>query len=58
MRGWRAILEVLDEPLYRNLDRFDSSTTPDEGEETNSILIDEGLRCIVLLAEIHSVAAS
>ena len=30
------------DPLYRDLDRFDSSTSPDEGEEMNSILIDEG----------------
>ena len=27
------------DPLYRDLDKFSSSETPDEGEETNSILI-------------------
>ena len=32
--------------LYRDLDRFDSSTTPDEGEETNSIMIDEGMSTV------------
>ena len=32
--------------LYRDLDRFESSTTPDEGEETNSIMIDEGMNSI------------
>ena len=32
--------------LYRDLDRFDSTTTPDEGEETNSIMIDEGMNSI------------
>ena len=34
------------DPLYRDLDRFDSTTSPDEGEETNSIMIDEGLNSI------------
>jgi len=34
------------DPLYRDLDRFDSTTTPDEGEELNSILIDEGMNSI------------
>ena len=32
--------------LYRDLDRFDSTTSPDEGEEQNSIIIDEGLNNI------------
>jgi len=34
------------DPLYRDLDKFSSSDTPDEGEETNSILIDEGMNSI------------
>jgi len=32
--------------LYRDLDQFSSSPSPDEGEETNSILIDEGMNSI------------
>ena len=32
--------------LYRDLDKYSSSATPDEGEETNSILIDEGMNSI------------
>ena len=32
--------------LYRDLDKFSSSDTPDEGEEQNSILIDEGMNSI------------
>ena len=34
------------DPLYRDLDVFESSATPDEGEELNSILIDEGMNSI------------
>ena len=34
------------DPLYRDLDKFSSSETPDEGEEMNSILIDEGMNSI------------
>lgn len=34
------------DPLYRDLDKYESSTTPDEGEETNSIMIDEGMNSL------------
>jgi len=34
------------DPLYRDLDKFSSSDTPDEGEELNSIIIDEGMNTI------------
>ena len=34
------------DPFYRDLDHFTSTTTPDEGEETNSIMIDEGMNSI------------
>ena len=39
-------LQTASDPLYRDLDRFDSTTTPDEGEEQNSIMIDEGMNSI------------
>jgi hypothetical protein len=32
--------------LYRDLDRYDSTTSPDEGEAQNSILIDEGMNTV------------
>ena len=34
------------DPLYRDQDKFSSSDTPDEGEEMNSIIIDEGMSTI------------
>ena len=34
------------DPLYRDLDKTSSSDTPDEGEEQNSILIDEGVNSV------------
>jgi hypothetical protein len=46
MMGAGGPLQSASDPLYRDLDRFDSTTTPDEGEEQNSIMIDEGMNSI------------